>query len=187
MKTFRSFLKEFTVTDLLPSISAKGLEQFNKREAKLGPEISHLKFNHSQFFDKLGLILTFTTKPTGDVGECYDIGSGKFYHDNVYTMKVLFPKFVDKQSFTNDLKPNFVMKEDIKFTCNCRGFHWQGQNYHASELDSSITATDIPDNYWKFVHNKDGAICKHLHGLFKNISSYQSRIFNSCKKAQLAK
>lgn len=185
MRPFKEFLLEFNAVDYQDSISPETAKHAADRKHKLGAEISHLKFKHSQFFDDLGLMLTFTTTPTNGVGECYDIGTGKFYEDSVYTMKILYPKYAEEE-FPDDIKGNFVMQEDIKFICNCRSFHWQGFNKHASDLEGSITSTDIPDNYWKFFHKGKGAICKHLHGLFKELPSYQQRILLSARKAKLA-
>jgi hypothetical protein len=183
---FREFLLEFTTKDMSTAGSDFMKRNKEKRQQTIGGEMQHLKLAGAEFFPERGLVVTFTTKPTKGVGECYDIGKGKFYKDDKYTMKVLYEKYKNIEDFEEE-NGKFVNAEDVKLTCNCRAFHWQGMNYHASELGSSVTPTKIPDNYWKFFHNKDGAICKHLSGLLDNVGRFESRVYNACNKAKFKK
>jgi len=156
-KEFKQTLLEFSIRDLKDAVSDVTKKHIVKRGRKK-PVIEK-----SEIGEK-GLTLTYHSKPTKKEARCYDVQFEKFFKDSKYIVKLNFPNIKSKEDF-NEKTRDEILDDDVKVSCNCAGFYWQGFNYNASELDSSINRVSIKDDYWRKVHDGKGAICKHLHEL----------------------
>jgi len=154
-KEFKQTLLEFSIRDLKDAVSDVTKKHIIKRGRKKS------KIQKSEINEK-GLTLVYHSKPTKNEARCYDVQFEKFFKDSKYIVKLNFPEIKSKEDLSKKNKSD-LLNDDVKISCNCAGFYWQGFNYNASELKSSINRVSIKDDYWKKIHDGKGAICKHLH------------------------
>lgn len=65
---------------------------------------------------------------------------------------------------------------DIRLHCNCPAFHFQGNKYQLTQLDSAIHKTDIKDSHWSTIHKSKNGICKHLEEVLRNLPDHYNTI-----------
>lgn len=162
MKSFKHKLLEFNINDLKDAVSSYTKNQSAARKSK------SVQFKEGNTSDD-GITLVYHSTPTAKEAKCYSVQFEKFFTDSKYTMKIQFPNITSKEQF-NEMSNKEAFSSDIKLSCNCAGFYWQGLNYNLSELDSSIDKVTIKDDTWRGIHEGKGAVCKHLYELLNGFT-----------------
>ena len=71
------------------------------------------------------------------------------------------PGYNEKEMTWNEIK-EILQVADVRLSCNCKSFQFQGMNYILSTFDASIYPEDRPPLRWVKFHKDDNFICKHL-------------------------
>ena len=188
----RSGLEEYvTLSDLMKS---KGTSSFTKffrkeRDKYVGKGVRGSEANVAKVLDielkDDGLLFHFLTESTPKYPPDYtykETDPPSFglngNPSKTYEMDILILDFMEwldtyptKESITSkDMKDIFDVSY-VKIWCNCPAQHWQGLNWHLSQLDGSIHPTSIKPKHWNKAkyHGSDGYLCKHLTGLLNGI------------------
>lgn len=89
-----------------------------------------------------------------------------------------------KYLYTMNLKEfNEILKVcEIKLLCTCPFWHWGGLKYMATQLDSAIETTDIPNPIWRMRPGySEPSLCKHLKGVLPLIKKDLGKILRLLK------
>lgn len=85
-------------------------------------------------------------------------------------------------NLTGDEFKEILQVCDIKLSCECEFWHWGGLKYMATELDSAIDTTDIPNPVWRQKKGySEPSLCKHLKGVIRLIKPNSGRILKAIK------
>jgi len=71
------------------------------------------------------------------------------------------PGYNEKELTRQEIKEIFQVA-DIKLSCNCKSFQFQGMNHILTTFDASIYPENRPPLVWNKFHHDDNFLCKHL-------------------------
>lgn len=69
--------------------------------------------------------------------------------------------------------------DQMQLWSNSPSFHWQGFNFHLSQVNASIFPTNIPDTKWRNIHGDVAALDKHLLDLMVHIRFFLNQMASS--------
>jgi hypothetical protein len=71
------------------------------------------------------------------------------------------PGYNEKEITWKEIK-EILQVSDLKLSCNCKSFQFQGMNHILTTFDAAIYPEDRPPLKWNKWHKDDNFICKHL-------------------------
>jgi len=71
------------------------------------------------------------------------------------------PGYNEKEMTWKEIK-EILQVADVKLSCNCKSFQFQGMNAILTTFDASIYPEDRPPTYWNKWHDSNQFLCKHL-------------------------
>lgn len=192
---YNQILTELTVYDFTKGEGISKLTKKYKKERSglMGSESKIAKINSVEIIGN-DVLYTFTTKSTIKYPKKYKhkktIQPGYKPKNNpskTYTMQIQIIDFMDWKDVFGDKVSLMNLKEileaaDIKMTCNCMSFNYQGMAYKLTQLDSAIYNQNKKDEKWDKKHKGDNLLCKHLQGLVNNISFYKNPMISMINK-----
>lgn len=95
-----------------------------------------------------------------------------------------FFDMVGQEDFTRDnLKAILELSEDVKLSCSCDSFWWQGLSYWLTQDNASLIPCNIKPKVWDKIR-PNVKVCKHLETLLhpQAISFLLPQMAMSCKK-----
>lgn len=178
---------------------------FSIRKSLIGNPNKNVKFITSELNSdgSADFLFQTTTTPYEDENHQYkeledapistSINSSKLINNvgNEYAMCIRINDFwdlieeleiVERNEFDkNTLASILDLSEDVKFSCNCASFVWTGISYFATLEDASLIPNTIYPKKWD-KYRKNALCCKHLSGLFRNLSFFENQMAMSIKK-----
>jgi hypothetical protein len=77
-------------------------------------------------------------------------------------------------------------KADIKVSCDCGAFYWQGTSELLDRRPPDANYTGFTGQFgkgiWDTIHNTKNRICKHIYHVLENLESYIPRIIKDLNK-----
>lgn len=167
-------LCEFTIQQWLPQIMPIIKRTKSIRRNLLGKESSNTKFIDIQGSPK-NPILVFSTNATYNSSKKYLVKIQLLDLSKWRKGKYLY-------SMNNNEFKEILNVCEIKLFCECKGWHWIGLKYMATQLDSAIITTSISNKVWsKRIGYSEPSLCKHLAGILPLIKTNSSKILKSLK------
>jgi hypothetical protein len=81
-------------------------------------------------------------------------------------------------------------KADIKVSCDCGAWYWQGTSELLDRNPPEANYTGFTGQYgkgiWDTIHNTKNRICKHIHTVLENLESFIPKILKSINKGSSA-
>ena len=91
-------------------------------------------------------------------------------------------EIVEQNEFDkNTLASILDLSEDVKYSCNCPSFVFTGVSYFATLENASLIPNNIYPKKWD-KYRMNALCCKHLSGLFRNLSFFENQMAMSIKK-----
>lgn len=176
-------LNEFTIPDFKAQASELTKHYRKVRDSIKGKETRLAKLVE---LDPNKGVFVWITEPTGSFSvPIFDPKTNTEKKANLYVMQIQVLGLSDWYEKTqirdyNEFK-YFLADADIKLSCDCMGFHWQGSAYNLTELESAIYPVTIKDEVWRDRHDGGALLCKHLLGIVNKIGAYHQGMFRLTK------
>lgn len=169
---------------------------YDQRTELNGKDISNIKFISADLDENGVARCIFSVVATKD-GEAKQELTGnngelKDNTNNEYVVEIHFCDFWDiiedvglstPDDFTQkDVKALIELSEDVKVSCSCPGFWWQGTSYYLTQDEASLNPCNIQPKHWN-KYRPNVKVCKHLEGTLKNIKFFSNQIAMSMKRS----
>jgi len=80
------------------------------------------------------------------------------------------------QAITKDEISQIIEVCDVKIWSDTPAFHWQGANYHLSQMDAALYPTNVKPQKWDKYHRGDNYLDKHTQGLVNDLPHFYGQM-----------
>jgi len=190
-------LKEFNISQWSKHISQFTNRHKGIRRQEIGAERKVARITK---YDYKRNIVLFKTIPTFFIpNEGYDNKTNSWKKYREYPVMIEFTNIneylkkarersgrtINVWNLSETTFRRLIKASNIKLSCGCASYNWQGKRYRATQVNSSIFPQTIPDPYWRQFHGASDYLCKHLASIIPLIEKNSAKILKFIQREKL--